>query len=141
MKFLKCPCRYKQNSFASFKKKKSIGLAGRNPVKVNLRVIATTNRDLKSMVREGTFREDLYYRLNVISTSHSTALSARPDDVVVLAEHFIKVSAILNSRTATQVSPQALLKIQSWSWPGNVRELENVMERAVFYSRRPGYFA
>ena len=105
-------------------------LGGRAPVKVNLRVIATTNRDLRLMVRSGTFWEDLYYRLNVIPF-HIPSLRERPDDITVLAEHFIKVSAILNSKTATQISPQALFKIQSWSWPGNVRELENVMERAV----------
>jgi len=111
-------------------------LGGRNPVKVNLRVIATTNRDLRSMVKNGTFREDLYYRLNVIPL-HIPSLRERPNDIVVLAEHFIKVSAILNSRSASTLSSQALHKIQCWNWPGNVRELENVMERAVLIAEGP----
>jgi transcriptional regulator with PAS, ATPase and Fis domain len=105
-------------------------LGGRNPVKVNMRIIATTNRDLRAMVKAGQFREDLYYRLNVIPLQ-IPALRERPNDVVVLAEHFVKVSAILNSRQVSGLSHEAMQKIKTWSWPGNVRELENVMERAV----------
>jgi two-component system response regulator FlrC len=105
-------------------------LGGKYPVKVNLRVIATTNRDLRSMVKEGKFREDLYYRLNVIPL-HIPSLRQRPGDVVLLASHFAQVSAILNQKLARPLNIRALDKIKQWSWPGNVRELENVIERAV----------
>ena len=105
-------------------------LGGRDPIKVNLRIVATTNRDLREMVKNQTFREDLYYRLNVIPL-RIPSLRERPDDIITLAEHFIKVSAILNSKPGAQLSPHASSKLKEWSWPGNVRELENVVERAV----------
>ena len=108
-------------------------LGGRNPVKVNLRIIATTNRDLREMVKAQLFREDLYYRLNVIPLK-IPALRERPDDIIALSEHFIKISAILNSKPTTGLSPQAILKLRNWTWPGNIRELENVIERAVLMS-------
>ncbi len=105
-------------------------LGARMPTKVDIRVIATTNRDLRQMVNDGKFREDLYYRLNVIPLT-IPALRMRPYDVQLLAEHFLKVSAILNNRNIEKFSFGALLKLQNWNWPGNVRELENVVERAV----------
>lgn len=106
-------------------------LGGRSPVKVNLRVLATTNRNLTQMVREGLFREDLFYRLNVIPL-HIPPLRSRLVDIPLLAEHFVKVSAILNNRLPEpKLSREALAKLISWNWPGNVRELENVIERAV----------
>ncbi len=111
-------------------------LGGRNPIKVNLRVIATTNRDLRSMVLEQRFREDLYYRLNVIPL-HIPPLRDRPGDVVILARNFVQVAAILNQKVQSVLTDSALQKIQSWSWPGNVRELENVIERAVLISSGP----
>lgn len=105
-------------------------LGGKNPIKVDLRVIATTNKDLRQLVRDGKFREDLYYRLNVIPLN-IPPLRHRPCDVTLLAEHFSKVSNILNNKKIANLSVQAMQKLQSWAWPGNVRELENVMERAV----------
>jgi len=108
-------------------------LGGRNPVKVNLRVIATTNRDLRTMVLEQKFREDLYYRLNVIPL-HIPPLRDRPGDVVLLAKNFVQVAAIMNQKIQSELTEEALQKIQEWSWPGNVRELENVIERAVLIS-------
>ncbi|MDZ4677643.1 MAG: sigma-54 dependent transcriptional regulator [Oligoflexia bacterium] len=110
-------------------------LGGRNPIKVNLRIIATTNRDLWKMVKSHIFREDLYYRINVIPLQ-IPALRERPDDVVALAENFIKVSSILNSRNVTKLSLGALNKLSQWNWPGNVRELENVIERAVLMANQ-----
>lgn len=104
-------------------------LGGRTPVKVNLRIIATTNKDLKAMVQDKQFREDLYYRLNVIPL-HIPALRQRPTDIAILAQHFAKVSAILNNRQVT-LHAAAIDKLLAWSWPGNVRELENVIERSV----------
>jgi transcriptional regulator with PAS, ATPase and Fis domain len=105
-------------------------LGGRDPIKLNIRIIATTNRDLRSMVAAEKFREDLYYRLNVIPL-HIPPLRERPDDIRNLAEHFLKISAILNSRAVTKLSVGAIEKLSQWSWPGNIRELENVIERAV----------
>ena len=105
-------------------------LGGKNPVKINLRIIATTNRDLRLMVKEQKFREDLYYRLNVIPL-HIPALRERPGDVVLLAQHYTQISSILNQKQIVRVGSEAMEKIRNWTWPGNVRELENVMERAV----------
>ncbi len=105
-------------------------LGGRIPINVDLRVIATTNRDLRSLVKEGKFREDLYYRLNVIPL-YIPALRERPFDIGLLTDHFVKVSVILNNKSIKTISPEAISKLQSWVWPGNVRELENVIERAV----------
>lgn len=110
-------------------------VGGRQPIKVNLRVIATTNRDLRAMVAAGKFREDLYYRLNVIPLE-ILPLRQRPEDIVLLAEHFAQVTSILNSKPTSGFSAAAKRKLLAWSWPGNIRELENVTERAVLVSQR-----
>jgi two-component system response regulator FlrC len=108
-------------------------LGAKAPVKVNVRLIATTNRDLPSMVREGRFREDLYYRLNVIPLQ-IPPLRERPRDVELLARFFIEVSSHINGKSVKPLSELALAKLGQWSWPGNVRELENVIERAILMS-------
>ena len=108
-------------------------LGAKAPVKVNVRLIATTNRDLQAMVREGKFREDLYYRLNVIPM-RIPPLRERPRDVELLARFFIEVSSHINGKSLKPLSEEALQKLQSWSWPGNVRELENVIERSILMS-------
>ncbi len=108
-------------------------LGAKIPLKVNVRLIATTNRDLQQMVREGKFREDLFYRLNVIPL-RVPALRARPDDVELLARFFVEVSAHLNGKAPKQLTQCALQKLLNWRWPGNVRELENVIERSVLIS-------
>ncbi len=105
-------------------------LGGRSPVKVNIRVIATSNKDLRSLVNQGLFREDLYYRLNVIKLK-IPSLVERPEDIRLLALHFAKISSLLNSKPTVTFDGAALNKIAGWKWPGNVRELENVIERAV----------
>lgn len=105
-------------------------LGGKAPVKVNVRLIATTNRDLQQMVREGKFREDLFYRLNVIPL-RIPSLRARPADIDMLARFFCDVSSHMNGRPAKKISDSAMQKLLSWRWPGNVRELENVIERSV----------
>lgn len=105
-------------------------LGARQPVRVNVRLIATTNRDLQTMVREGLFREDLFYRLNVIQLK-VPALRARPSDIEMLARHFVEASTRANEKAARVLSESALSKLLAWHWPGNVRELENVLERAV----------
>jgi len=92
--------------------------------------LAATNKDLQREVREGRFREDLYYRLNVISIE-LPPLRERPEDIEPLALHFLRRFAGRMSRNIYTIDPEALQALQGYTWPGNVRELENVMERAV----------
>jgi DNA-binding NtrC family response regulator len=105
-------------------------VGGGKPVPVNIRIIATSNRNLREAVRSGEFREDLLYRLNVVNL-HIPPLRERPSDVVALAEHFIDKYAKANGYAARRLSEEARRRIQSAPWPGNVRELENAMHRAV----------
>jgi len=99
--------------------------------KVDVRVVAATNRDLEARMREGQFREDLYYRLNVIHIA-LPSLRARPEDIVQLAEHFLAAARRRGvSGTARTISPAAAKALLAYPWPGNVRELENVIERAI----------
>jgi DNA-binding NtrC family response regulator len=99
-------------------------------VRVDTRVIAATNRDLKALVAEGKFREDLYYRLNVINVA-LPSLRDRKSDIPSLAMHFLRRFAEENGKSVDQISDSALSRLVSYGWPGNVRELENVIERAV----------
>ena len=103
-------------------------------VPVNVRVIAATNRDLDREVGEGRFREDLYYRLNVVSVK-TLLLRDRPDDIAAIAEHFLNKLAITHGLTVKCLSAEALARLRADEWPGNVRQLENALERAVFSSR------
>ncbi len=105
-------------------------LGGRGSIKINTRIIATTNRDLKQLVKEGKFREDLYYRLNVIPLE-IPPLRHRIRDIELLTNHFIQLSNLLNQRNVKGVLPEALQRLQRYRWPGNIRELENIIERAV----------
>jgi two-component system response regulator FlrC len=105
-------------------------VGGREPVSVNIRVIATTNRSLYHEVEQGRFREDLYYRLNVFPIT-VPPLRERHADIPLLARHFVAVSAARNSLPLPTVSAEAYTMLQDRRWKGNVRELENVMERAV----------
>ncbi len=104
------------------------------PVAIDVRVIAATNRDLEEEVRRGTFRSDLFYRLNVISL-HLPPLRERPDDVPLLAEHFLQRLAGKNGHDGDgaplRLSDEAEVALQAYDWPGNVRELENALERAA----------
>jgi two-component system response regulator HydG len=108
-------------------------LGGRT-VKVDLRLVAATNQDLRAAVREGRFREDLYYRLNVIAVP-IPPLRDRREDVPLLVEHFLQLYAERNGRRLTGFSRAAAEAIGRYDWPGNVRELENTVERAVVLSR------
>lgn len=101
---------------------------------VDIRLIAATNKDLAKEVREGRFREDLYYRLNVITIT-PPPLRDRIEDVEPLALHFLKKFAARMSKEVTGLAPDALRALKNYHWPGNVRELENVMERAVILTR------
>jgi DNA-binding NtrC family response regulator len=102
-------------------------------IKINVRVIASTNRDLKKDVERGTFREDLYYRLAVVPIM-VPPLNRRRDDIPLLVEHFLKKYCDQNGLEAKYISPNSLRLLMNYSWPGNVRELENVIERAVLMS-------
>ena len=105
-------------------------LGGSAPVKVDVRILATSNRDLLAEVARGTFREDLYFRLNVVSL-HVPPLRARPGDVAALAEHFARRYAEVNGLPYRPLSPEALARLRQAPWRGNVRELENTIHRAV----------
>jgi two-component system, NtrC family, response regulator HydG len=108
-------------------------VGGNETVEVDVRLIAATNRDLAAEVRERRFREDLFYRLNVVSVE-MPPLRLRGNDVVMLAEHFALKFAGENQRTIDGLSPEARRKIGAHEWPGNVRELENAMHRAVLFT-------
>jgi DNA-binding NtrC family response regulator len=111
-------------------------LGGIQEIQVDVRIIAATNVDLRQSVREGRFREDLYYRLNVI-TIELPPLRQRREDIPLLVEHFMKKYAEENERPVRRITPEALRPLMGYSWPGNVRELENVIERAVVLSSGP----
>ncbi len=104
------------------------------PIKVDIRLLATSNRDLEEEVRKGTFREDLYFRLNVV-TVQLPSLRDRPEDVEPLAIFFAKKYAKANDMPERRLLPQALQKLKSHHWRGNVRELENTMHRAVLLAQ------
>ena len=108
-------------------------VGGAKPVKVDIRILATSNRDLMQAVKDGTFREDLLYRLNVVNL-RLPALRERPGDVIVLAEHFVKKYAVANGLPDRPLAAQAKQRLVGHRWPGNVRELENAMHRAVLLS-------
>ncbi len=104
--------------------------------KADVRIIAATNRSLMDEVREGRFREDLFYRLNVVSLT-LPPLRQRPTDIPLLAQHFLVYYSRKNHRTIQGLEPPVLARLQAYSWPGNIRELENVMERAVIFCTEP----
>ncbi|WP_184260931.1 sigma-54 interaction domain-containing protein [Rhodopseudomonas rhenobacensis] len=108
-------------------------VGGSKPVKVDLRIIAATNRDLLEMVAKGTFREDLYYRLYVFPIT-IPPLRERGSDVILLADHFAARNAADSGREVKRISTPALNMLMAYHWPGNVRELENVIERSVILS-------
>ena len=108
-------------------------LGGSKTIKVDVRIIAATNRNLKQEVEEGTFREDLWYRLNVYPIT-MPPLRQRKEDIPLLVEHFVSTYAKKSGKTILSVSPKAMQSLQDHSWPGNVRELANVIERAVIHT-------
>jgi len=116
--------------------RKFMHLGGVHEVQVDVRIIAATNVDLRQLVREGKFREDLFYRLNVI-TIDLPPLRQRKEDIPLLTEFFLRKYSEENQRQGRRVTPEGLRPLLNYAWPGNVRELENVVERAVVLSSGP----
>ena len=111
-----------------------VPLGGVEPIAVNVRIVAATHRDLKEMVQRGEFREDLYFRLNVLRLTVAP-LRARRSDIALLAEHFLDYFARIYDEPARRLSPGALAALEAYDWPGNVRELANAIEQAHVLSR------
>ncbi len=106
-------------------------------IKIDVRIIAATNKDLKSVCKKGLFREDLFYRLNVINI-HLPPLKERRDDIPVLVEHFIKKHALKRKDMFIKgITDDALNALMNYSFPGNIRELENIIERAISFTNSP----
>jgi formate hydrogenlyase transcriptional activator len=111
-------------------------LGGKQPVHVDVRVIAATNSDLPAAVKAGAFRADLFYRLNVFPIA-LPPLRNRPDDIPLLARHFLEIYSVKLLRSCTDIDQESLERLIRYTWPGNVRELENVIERALILSHEP----
>lgn len=109
-------------------------VGGRELVKADIRIIAATNKDLLSLVKEGSFREDLFYRLNVFPI-YMPPLRERKEDIPALSDHFLKKYNKESGKNVTSISAEAMKKLFLYDWPGNIRELENVIHRALILSR------
>jgi Nif-specific regulatory protein len=109
-------------------------VGSQTPMKIDVRVIAATSRDLEGMMAENKFRADLYYRLNVFPI-YIPPLRERKCDILLLADHFIEKYAMLNNSKVRRISSAAIDLLASYYWPGNVRELENCIERAVILAK------
>jgi len=109
-------------------------VGGTETIKVDVRVVSATNRNLEEMIRDGKFREDLYYRLNVFPI-HLPALRERVEDIPRLVEHFVAKFGRTSGKNVRGITADAVTVLQSYNWPGNVRELENTMERAMIVAR------
>ncbi len=109
-------------------------LGGRGPIRVDVRVVAATNKDLKSLVAQSRFRDDLYYRLNVVELV-LPPLRERKEDISLLANHFLKSCSQKNQKPLAGFSKSALERLEAYSWPGNIRELQNAIERSVVLCR------
>jgi len=105
-------------------------VGGREPIPVDVRVIATTNRDIKNRIQDNQFREDLYYRLNVIPIK-LIPLRERKEDIPLLAQHFLQMHCRENNKSIAAIADETLTLLQKYRWPGNIRELGNIIERAV----------
>ncbi len=111
-------------------------VGGTHPIKIDVRVVAATNADLEDAVARGAFREDLYYRLNVVSID-VPPLAQRADDIPLLVQHFVHRYSRECNKPVDELSPEILTALREYGWPGNVRELQNVVERAVVLAEGP----
>ena len=111
-------------------------VGGHQPIKVDFRTVAATNKPLETMIQEGKFRPDLYYRLNVFRIE-LPSLRERRDDIPLLVDHFVRKFALQMNKKINRVSNAAMAAIQQHDWPGNIRELENAVERAMVVAREP----
>jgi two-component system response regulator AtoC len=109
-------------------------VGGNEPIRVDVRVISATNKDLRKAIEKQEFREDLYYRLNVVNIE-LPPLRERKEDIPLLAEHFLHKFAVENRKEVTEFSPEVIESLLAYDWPGNIRELENAIERAIILSR------
>ena len=119
----------------ALEEKKIARVGGNEEIKVDVRVISATNRNLRTMVKQGKYREDLYYRLNVV-TIDLPLLKDRREDILPLAEHFLKKYTEENNKSIKKFSPEVVKFMLNYLWPGNVRELENMIERGVILSKK-----
>ncbi len=110
-------------------------IGGTRPIKADCRIVAATNRDLEKEIEAGRFREDLYYRLNVISI-HMPHLRERKEDIPLLVDHFIKKYALENQKLIKGIDDMAMDALLGYDWPGNIRELENIIERAIVLTKQ-----
>lgn len=110
-------------------------VGGNRTIKTDVRIIAATNRDLKKMINEGTFREDLFFRLNVLNV-HIPPLRDRQDDIPLIARHYINNYAKINGKRIRGITDKAIEKLKNYRFPGNIRELQNIIQRAVILTER-----
>lgn len=110
-------------------------LGGTKTIKVDVRIIAATNKNLEELVKEGSFREDLYYRLNVVPIN-MPPLRERKEDIAMLTLSFLNKSSDISGRAPKKISEEALAKLVAYNWPGNIRELQNIIERCVVITQR-----
>ena len=111
-------------------------VGGKEWIKVDARVLAATNKDLDELMKNGVFREDLYYRLKVV-TICLPPIRKRPEDIVALAQNFLRRYSQAAGKAITGISEEVMERLQKYSWPGNIRQLENVIEQAVVLSNQP----
>jgi DNA-binding NtrC family response regulator len=100
-----------------------------------VRIVAATNKDLAELVKQGTFRQDLFYRINVVSIP-LPSLRQRTEDISALAHHFLRRYSLENGKSVVGISDDAMIRLRTYAWPGNIRELENTIERAVALSNQ-----
>jgi len=115
--------------------KRFMRVGGVEQISVNVRILSATNRDLKKAIQDGLFREDLFYRLNVVSI-HLPPLRKRREDIPLLAEHFLDKFKAETNKKIDRIAPAAVKLMMEYDWPGNVRELENAIERAVVVTKK-----
>ncbi len=113
-----------------------VRVGGNDPIKVDFRIVAATNKDLEQLIEEGKFRPDLFYRLNVFHIE-LPALRDRKEDIPLLVDHFVRKFSLQMNKKITRVHPAAMNQLQQYPWPGNVRELENAVERAMVVAQEP----